>query len=60
MAGGISDPISALILCNPGNVYLSVINGNIRIKEGEIIEDNLNELIANQNAMLSAILRKEL
>ncbi|HPR96285.1 MAG TPA: 8-oxoguanine deaminase [Thermotogota bacterium] len=60
MAGGISDPVSALILCNPGTVFMSVINGVIRIKEGEVIEDNFNVLIRNQNAMLEAILKKEL
>ncbi len=59
MAGGLSDPISALVLCNPGPVYLSVINGNIRIKDSYILEEDMAHIISEQNRMQKNILEKE-
>ncbi len=59
MAGGISDPISALVLCNPGPVYMSVINGEIRIKDYELMEQDMARLISNQNKMQKKILEME-
>ncbi len=59
MAGGISDPISALVLCNPGTVYMSVINGDIRIKAYQILEKDMEKIIQEQNRMQKRILEKE-
>jgi len=57
MAGGISDPVSALILCNPGNVDTSVINGEIRIKNGKIQEDRMEDIIRKQNALSEKLIK---
>ena len=59
MAGGISDPVSAIILCNPGNVYMSVINGTVRIKDYQVLEKELEQIIREQNRMQKSILEKE-
>ena len=59
MAGGISDPVSAIILCNPGTVYMSVINGQIRIKDHQILEKEMDKIISEQNRMQKLILEKE-
>jgi hypothetical protein len=59
MAGGISDPISALVLCNPGTVYMSVINGRIRIKDYQVLENEMEKIIGEQNRMQKRILERE-
>lgn len=59
MAGGISDPISALVLCNPGTVYMSVINGRIRIKDYQVLENEMEQIIGEQNRMQKRILERE-
>jgi len=36
-AGALHDPLAALVFCTPPKVDLSVINGAVRVKDGEIV-----------------------
>ncbi len=57
-AGGLSDPLGALVLCDPKQVDLSVINGVMRVQSGIILEDNLESFITKQNEITKRILAK--
>jgi len=35
-AGGLADPVASLILCTPGYVDLSVVNGEAVVKDGKL------------------------
>jgi len=50
MAGGaIHDPLAAFLLCNVDNVDLSVINGQVVVKDGILLTINQDELITRHN-----------
>lgn len=55
-AGGLSDPLGALVLCDPKQVDLSVINGKTRVKSGIIMESDLQLFINQQNKISDKIL----
>ena len=57
-AGGLSDPIAALVLCDAKHVDLSVINGEIRIRDGRLLGVELSELIREQNRISKEILTR--
>lgn len=46
LAGGLGDPVAALILCTPGYVNLSVVNGEVVIRDGKLLTCDLEELMA--------------
>jgi cytosine/adenosine deaminase-related metal-dependent hydrolase len=49
MAGGLHDPLAALLFCHPGPVALSVINGRIVARDGQILTIDLQRTIADHN-----------
>ncbi len=52
MAGGaVHDPLAALLLCRVDRVDLSVINGKIVVRNGELLTVDLGQLIARHNAL---------
>lgn len=55
-AGGLSDPASAILMCDAGKVDFSMINGKIRIKDSEILEEDIDEIIHNQNKLSERLL----
>jgi 8-oxoguanine deaminase len=58
--GAVHDPLAALIFCQPPNVELSVINGRVRVWEGQIVDLDLPPLIARHNTIARALVRGEL
>jgi cytosine/adenosine deaminase-related metal-dependent hydrolase len=48
-AGGLHDPVAALVLCDVGQVDLSIVNGDIRVMDGKIMGADLPDLIRRQN-----------
>lgn len=48
-AGAQHDPVAALIFCQPNNVDISVINGEIVVEEGQLIPVELPVLIEDHN-----------
>jgi 8-oxoguanine deaminase len=61
MAGGaVHDPLAALVFCRPPNVELSVINGSVRVRDGQLVGVELAQLIERHNAIARALVRDEL
>lgn len=58
--GAVHDPLAALVFCQPPNVDLSIINGQLRVQDGQIVGIDLAPLIARHNAIARALVRGEL
>ena len=59
MAGGaVHDPIAALLLCTPKGVDLSVINGRVVVRNGELIGLDLERVIARHNELARGMAEK--
>ncbi len=50
-AGGLSDPVAALITCAPTQVWLSVINGRVVVEAGQFLPFELEPLIEQHNRL---------
>jgi len=59
-AGATHDPLASLVFCTPVNVDLSVVNGRLRVQEGQIVDLNLLPLIRRHNAISRAMIRDEM
>lgn len=60
LAGGaIHDPLAALVFCQPPQVDLSVINGQVRVQHGQLVDVDLPPLIARHNAIARELVRGE-
>jgi 8-oxoguanine deaminase len=61
LAGGAAhDPLAALIFCHPPYVDLNVINGQIRVQDGVLLDIDLPALVARHNALARALVRDEM
>ncbi|RLL81532.1 8-oxoguanine deaminase [Mesotoga sp. BH458_6_3_2_1] len=49
MAGGLSDPVASLVLCDPHKSDLVMIDGKIRVQNGRIVDGELSEVIKRHN-----------
>ena len=58
--GAVHDPLAALVFCQPPNVAFSVINGRVRVRDGQLVDVDLPPLIARHNAIARALVRGEL
>jgi 8-oxoguanine deaminase len=58
-AGALHDPLAALVFCTPPRVDLSVINGQVRVKDGEIVGLDMPALIRRHNGISLRMLRDE-
>jgi cytosine/adenosine deaminase-related metal-dependent hydrolase len=50
-AGGLHDPVAALVFCAPASVALSVIDGRVVVREGRLATVDLPVLVEKQNRM---------
>jgi cytosine/adenosine deaminase-related metal-dependent hydrolase len=50
-AGGLHDPVAALVFCAPASVAVSVINGKIVVKDGRLTTVELPMVIETQNRL---------
>ncbi len=57
--GALHDPLAALVFCTPPIVDLSVINGQVRVRDGQIQGLDLPPLVRRHNALSRALLRAE-
>ena len=56
MAGGaVHDPLAALLLCSVDHVDLSVINGQVIVRDGKLLTVNLDELIERHNQIANEL-----
>ena len=61
LAGGaVHDPLAALIFCHPPKVDLSVINGHVRVLDGQLLDVDLPALVERHNEVAVALARGEL
>jgi len=58
--GSLHDPLAALVFCTPVNVDLAVVNGRVRVQEGQIVDIELPPLVARHNAISRAMIRDEI
>lgn len=58
--GSLHDPLASLVFCTPVNVDLSVVNGRVRVQEGQIVDVELAPLIARHNAISRSMIRDEM
>ncbi len=50
-AGGLTDPVSALVFCDAKNVDFSMINGEIVIEDGNFVKIDEQKFIEKQNSV---------
>jgi len=51
LAGAQADPLGALLLCVPGRVSLSIINGRVVAEGGALVTADVSELVARHNVL---------
>ncbi len=57
-AGGLSDAVASLMTCAPGRAWLSVINGQVVVENGEIPGLDINSLVTRHNELSQLLLEK--
>jgi 8-oxoguanine deaminase len=59
MAGGLEDPVGALLTTAPRNVWFSMIDGRWVVKDGRVLGVELEPLIERHNALSRRMIRGE-
>ena len=59
MAGAAHDPVAALVFCQPTAVDLSIINGDIVVEDGNLLNVDLPLLIEEHNRISLQLIRGE-
>jgi 8-oxoguanine deaminase len=57
-AGAQADPLAALLFCAPPTVDLSVINGQVVVRDGELVGLDLPAMIARHNELAQELLER--
>ena len=57
-AGGLHDPVAALVLCAAGQVDWSIVNGRVRVEAGQLVGVDLPALIQRQNELAADLIRR--
>ncbi len=57
-AGGAHDPVAGLVLCEVDRVDLSIVNGNIRVVNGELVGTEVAELVRQSNERALDLVRR--
>ena len=58
-AGGQSDPVASLMTCAPAPAWLSIINGNVVVRDGVLQGVDLPPLIKRHNEIAAGMLQAE-
>ena len=58
LAGCLDDPLASIVMCDPKEADMVVINGKIRVWKGEIIGEDLKAIIDWQNRKSKELLSK--
>ena len=59
MSGALSDPVAALVFCQPPAVDLSIINGAIVVEDGNLLVADLPQVIESHSRLSAQLLRDE-
>lgn len=57
-AGGLHDPLAALVFCASGQVDFSMVNGMVRVRAGQLVDLDLLALIQRQNQLAEALVKR--
>ncbi|MEM7028799.1 MAG: 8-oxoguanine deaminase [Chloroflexota bacterium] len=57
-AGSLADPVASLVTCAPTSVWLSIINGNIVVQDGQFKTLDLTPIIHQHNAHSKQMLER--
>jgi cytosine/adenosine deaminase-related metal-dependent hydrolase len=57
-AGGVHDPLAGLVLCDTGYVDLSIVNGQIRVKDGCLVDLDTDVLIKQLNQLSKMLVER--
>ncbi|MBC8163328.1 MAG: amidohydrolase family protein, partial [Roseiflexaceae bacterium] len=55
--GAVHDPLAALVFCQPPQVDFSIINGRVRVRDGQLVEVDVAALVAQHNTIARALVR---
>lgn len=58
LAGGLSDPVASLVMCDPGKVDFEMVNGKQRIINGNINDNYLENYINEQNRISKKLINR--
>lgn len=58
LAGGLHDPLAGLVLCETGRVDLSIVNGQIVVAGGQLVNLDLPSLIDRHNQRARALVAR--
>jgi cytosine/adenosine deaminase-related metal-dependent hydrolase len=58
--GAVHDPLAALVFCQPPLVDVSVIDGKVRVKDGQFVDVDLVPIIRRHNEIARLLVRGEL
>ena len=59
MAGALTDPLAALVFCQPSQVDLSIINGRVLVEDGMLNTVDLPVLIERHNGLSRQLINGE-
>jgi 8-oxoguanine deaminase len=54
-AGALHDPVAALVFCNSPRLVLSVINGRVVVRDGELLTLDLPRVVERHNRLATAL-----
>lgn len=57
-AGGLHDPAAELVMCASGAVDLSIVNGRVRVLDGQLLDIDLKDLIRRQNQLAQKLVAR--
>jgi 8-oxoguanine deaminase len=55
-AGALHDPVAALLTTMPGRAWLSLINGRVRVADGQLVDIDVAPLVERHNALSLALI----
>ena len=58
-AGAVHDPVAAIALCQPPNVDVSVINGQVVVQDGRLTTLDLPPILEKHNQIARGMVRGE-
>ena len=56
LAGALHDPVAAILFCQPGNVDLNVVHGEIIVKDQRLVKIDIEKLIKDHNNAAAKLL----
>ena len=56
-AGGLSDPVAALVHCGADRVDFAMVNGEFRVRDGRLVDESIYRLIPRHNEISLRLIR---